>query len=95
VHANNSLSFANEGYTLFRAAVGLDDSAGGRGDCLARVRVDGETRFEQRVRSGADAVEVRLPIAGAKEITLEVDEGEGHDLADHLNWANARLIRER
>ncbi len=95
VHANNSLSFANEGFTLFRAAVGLDDHAGGKGDCVARVRVDGETRFEQRLRGSEAAVEVRIPIEGARELTLEVDEGEGHDLADHVNWANARLIRER
>jgi hypothetical protein len=32
-------------------------------------------------------------IRGVARLTLEVDYGEGLDLSDHADWANARLLR--
>ena len=36
---------------------------------------------------------VRVDVTGAKELTLAVEFGQGGDVEDHVNWADARLIR--
>ena len=40
-----------------------------------------------------DALPVRLEVAGASQLTLVADFGEQFDIGDHLDWADARLIR--
>ena len=36
---------------------------------------------------------VRVPVAGVKELTLEVEFGQNGDVQDVVNWADARLVR--
>jgi hypothetical protein len=46
---------------------------------------------ELTARSGPVAVSV--PVAGVKELTLEVDFGRNGNVQDVVNWADARLVR--
>jgi hypothetical protein len=81
------------GFDHFAATIGIDAQTGGRGNCVFVVLADGNERYRQEV-TGRDAPRnVRLPIAGAKRITLSVEPGEDLDLADHADWCDARLIR--
>jgi hypothetical protein len=38
-------------------------------------------------------IEVNVPIQGIKRLTLIVEDGGNGNIADHGNWAEARLLR--
>ncbi len=97
VHAHSALNFSTEGkWDLFVAKIGLDSNANGKGDCVFQVLADGKSIFQQR-RKGHEmfAEEIKLPITGCRELTLLVEPGVGLDLADHANWCDARLIKNK
>jgi hypothetical protein len=96
VHARNLLRYELGGrFDEFSATIGLDASSAGRGDCIFVVQADGREIHRQRVR-GLDAPrDIKLDVRGAQQLTLLVDPGEDLDLADHADWANARLLRVR
>ncbi|HND52528.1 MAG TPA: NPCBM/NEW2 domain-containing protein, partial [Pirellulaceae bacterium] len=81
--------------TSFEALVGIDDETEGRGDCVATVSVDGRPVYSQRLRGGEAARKVRVELAGAKRMRLAVEPGAGLDLGDHVDWCDARILRER
>ena len=86
--------FANEkGYTRFQATVGIDAETRGRGDCVAEVVSDGITIWSQRISALEDPVEVNVDVSGMDSIALVVKPGEGFDLGDHVDWANARFLK--
>jgi len=81
-------------FDVFAVTIGIDASADGRGDCLFTVEADGKPLFAKRM-TGADAPhEVRLPISGARRLTLDVAWGEDLDLADRANWCDARVLKD-
>ena len=91
-------------FEAFESYIGIDDetggarSAAGRGEgCVVfRVLVDGKEQYSSGpVRGGEAARYVRVPLAGAAEITLCVDEDGDLDLADLADWAEAHLIRPK
>jgi hypothetical protein len=97
VHARSAITFALAGkWDTFKAKIGLDDEAGGKGDCLFQVLADGKSIYEQR-KTGHDVgtTEVKLSITGCQELTLLVEPGAGLDMADHANWCDARLIKNK
>jgi hypothetical protein len=96
VHARSTLTFAADGqWDWLIATIGLDAAANGRGDCQFQVLADGERLFERRM-TGSDSGElIRVPLAGRSRVTLQVAPGEGLDLADHADWAEVRLIKNR
>jgi hypothetical protein len=97
VHARSALTFAPAGkWDLFVAKIGLDARARGKGDCLFQVLADGKSIFQQRI-TGQDltTTDIKLPITGCQELTLVVEPGTGLDLADHANWCDARLIKNK
>jgi hypothetical protein len=95
VHSRSELTYALEGaYRRFLAHVGIDEEVGGKGNVDVQVLVDGTVRFDRKGLRGSDEpVPVALDVAGAKTLTLRVDFGEGLDICDHVDWANARVIR--
>jgi hypothetical protein len=95
VHSRCELSYALDGAVRrFVADVGLDEEVGERGNVDVRVLVDGQVKFERKALTGRDApLRVELDLTGAKRLTLLADFGPELDIADHLDWANARLIR--
>ncbi len=45
------------------------------------------------LRADAPPVALDLPVAGARQLRLVVDFGQGQDTGDRVIWANARLYR--
>ena len=93
VHSRSELVYANEGFDLLAATIGIDDRAGGRGDCEFVVLADGKELLRERL-TGSDAPrDVQVDVSGATQITLLVEIGGDLDLADHADWCDARLIK--
>jgi hypothetical protein len=81
------------GYDWFEAQVGVDDETNGAGSITASVYLDGRSVFESPVLTGtSDAMTVRIPLAGAKQIMLRADTTDDGERFDHVDWADARLI---
>jgi hypothetical protein len=97
VHSRSVLTFATAGnWDVFLATIGLDEVSNGKGDCIFQVLADGKSIFERRInRQDSSAVEIKLPITGCRELTLLVEPGVNLDLADHANWCDARLIKNK
>jgi hypothetical protein len=92
VHSISKLTFAcDPAFPVFAAAVGIDDETRGAGDCDVLVLGDGKELYKQRIRGGEAVRDVRLDLAGVRELTLVVEAGEELDIADHLNWCEARF----
>lgn len=96
VHARSSLTFKNEGqFDELAAVIGLDGQSGDRGDCIFVILGDGERLFTRRMTGHDRPHELSLDINGTKEITLVVEPGEGLDLGDVADWADARLVKSK
>jgi hypothetical protein len=98
MHSDSRLTFNLGGaYQWFEALVGLDEKTGKGGDVVIEVLVDGKP---QDVGigghlTGRDAPRaIRVNVAGAGELTLVVKFGRGGDVQDHVDWADARLIKK-
>ncbi len=93
-HAQCRLSYATAGkYDWFFAQVGIDAETEGRGDCIFVVLGDGEELCRHRVKGGEAPVDLRLRISGKQSVSLVVEPGEELDLADHVDWCDARFVR--
>lgn len=95
VHSPCRVVYALEGqFAVFAAEIGIDDSAEGKGNAVFKVRADGELVFDSGpVCGGEPARPVHVNVEGRDRLTLVVEMGEALDLADHADWANARLLR--
>ncbi len=59
-----------------------------------RVLVDDrELLANPDLRSDAEPVTLKLDVSGAKQLTLEIDFGQGQDVGDRVLWAGARVFR--
>lgn len=103
VHSHSDLTYALEGrYKRFLATVAFEDQAAPSEESPDPLRflvfVDGKQVFDSGILHWeSKAVEVDVPVAGAKEIRLVCTFGN-NDLVDGLLlgrgvWAGARLIR--
>ncbi len=83
-------------FESFIAEVGLDAAVRGRGDCQVSVWGDAPQPLVSFRLHGSDpARTVRVSVAGLRQLALAVEPGEHLDLADHVDWADARLIQAR
>ena len=90
-HPHAVRTYALDGnYRRFDATIGLDPITGPRGSAVVRILVDGEARESKAITQ--NAAHVRVDIAKAKRLTLEVDFGPGGDIRADVNWANPRLV---
>jgi len=94
-HSRCELTYDLAGaYTRFLADAGIDEEVGDKGSVDIRVLVDGKPKFERKGLTGRDdPLPIALDVAGAARLTLVVDFGADFDICDHLDWANARLVR--
>ncbi len=96
MHSQSSASYDLAGkYQTFRARIGLDDAAGGRGSAVFAVEVDGKEVFRSEPQT-AQAAGIELPpipLAGAKRLTLKVEFGPFGDVLDYADWCDAVLIK--
>jgi hypothetical protein len=95
VHARTQLVYALDGqFERFCATIGIDDSVRPRGNVVFRASGDDNVLFDSGPVGGSDEPqEIRLDVQGVSELMLLVDYGEQMDLADHADWAAARVIR--
>jgi hypothetical protein len=101
LHSESRLTYDLGGaYQRFEALVGIDDRTGrenGReGSARIGVLVDGKAQDvggdkDLTPRGGPRAVKVN--VAGARELTLVVEFGRRQDVLDHVDWADARLVK--
>ena len=77
----------------FRASVGVDDAANGRGTVAFRVYGDGKSLFDSGVmKGGQEARAVDVPLAGVRRLMLLAGSaGDGVDF-DHADWAQAEFV---
>ena len=84
------------GFRHFEALVGLDEQDGAGGSVRVRVLGDGkplDLGTARAVTAKGGPLAVRVPVAGVKELTLEVEFGDNGDVQDVVNWVDARLVR--
>jgi len=96
-HANSEIRFAlDDHYASFETVIGLDDSQlGGIGSIVFEVWVDDRKVYNSKVlRAGGIPQEVKVSVAGARELRLVVtDAGDGNHF-DHADWADAKLLKK-
>lgn len=90
-HAASRMVIDVKGATRFTAKVGVDEGVGtGKGTVAFTVTVDGQERFRSGVMQVGDAAKaVDVPLAGAGQIILSVDDGGDGTTKDHADWAEA------
>jgi hypothetical protein len=97
MHSESRLTYdLSVGYRWFEALVGLDDQTGKEGSVLIQVLVDGkpqEVAENEELTASSSPRSMRVPVAGGKELTLVVKFGRHGDVQDHVNWADARLVK--
>lgn len=94
MHALCRLTYELDGkQEEFRALLGIDGAMQGKGDCIYRVIADGVEIFSRRIKGADEPFDLSLDVRGVKELVLAAEPGEGLDLADHADWAEARLLR--
>ncbi len=96
VHSRSSVSYRLDGkYRWFRATVGIDDDAAGKGSVTFEVLADSRSIYKSDVLTGTSpAVTLdRLDVSGAKLLTLRVDYATQGDIQDHADWCDAVLIK--
>jgi len=97
MHSKSTITFDLAGrYRRLEALVGIDDGADSRASARIEIRADGKVR--ELARDGLLTKErgprqVRVDLAGAKELTLVVDWGRRGFVQGRVNWADARLIK--
>ncbi|MCA9114269.1 MAG: NPCBM/NEW2 domain-containing protein [Planctomycetaceae bacterium] len=83
-------------YTAFEATVAIDDTAPAQASARVRVLIDGrEAWASPELTAQAGPLHLpRIPLNGAKELTLTVDYGRSGDMGDRINWIDPVLIRQ-
>jgi hypothetical protein len=96
VHSRSALTFAVDGkYDVLAAAIGIDAGAAGKGDCIFNVLGDGQSIFSRRMKGTDPPHDLQIDISRFAQVTLLVEPGADLDLADHADWCDARLIRNK
>jgi hypothetical protein len=79
----------------FRAQIGIDDAAEGKGSARFRILLDGRATWESDEITGQSPLATCPPVSlkGAKELTLQVDFGDAGDVGDYADWLDAVIVR--
>jgi hypothetical protein len=97
MHAESKVNYDLDGkYQWFEALVGLDPEHGKKGRVRIRIVVDGKPKdfgWNKELTASDGALPVRLDVRGGRELTLEVLFGGFGDVQAHVNWVDARLIK--
>ena len=94
-HSKSDLTYTLDGgYASFAATLGIDDAVGSAGSVIYRVYGDEKLLYESPVVRGGDIpLDVKVDVKRVLLLRLEVDYADGGDVADHADWADARLLR--
>jgi hypothetical protein len=94
-HAPSRIEFEIPGgFERFEATAGVDSSQSPEGSVILRVELDGVPVFHSgRLTSVSRPVDVRVPLGGAKRLTLIAEPTEDGTRCDHVDWAAARFVK--
>ncbi len=94
IHSRTQLKYRIGGdYRRFQAMMGIDQAVAPRGDVHVVISGDGKPLLEADVR-GADAPQpIDLDVSGVRDLEIFVDFGGDLDIADHLDLADAKVIK--
>ena len=93
-HAASRLEFEKPlGFNRFASMVGIAAEMEGRGDCEVSVWGDGIELWNGVISGREDPLLVDVDIAEMKRVALVVRNGLHFDLADHVNWGDARFLK--
>lgn len=94
MHSQSRLTFAKPPEARrFATTIGIDEAVTSHGSVVFRVLADGEEVFDSgQVEHNDEPKSVDVEIGKAQQITLVVEFGDGLDIGDQANWADARFI---
>jgi hypothetical protein len=94
IHSKTLLGYRLGGeYGKFKAVMGIDDGVAPEGDVHVVITGDGKVLLERDVRGTDEPFELDLDVTGVVMLEILVDYGADLDIADHLNLADARIIK--
>ncbi len=98
-HAPSRLTWTLDGtFSALHGSVAVDDQVvrlPGKGSVRFRVWVDGKTAWESPILHGGDApLDIAgVSLAGAHQLTLELDPADNLHVADRADWLRVFLVR--
>ena len=94
LHSRTELVYRLPGkFRRFKALVGIDDRVQPYGNVRLVVRGDDRVLWEGSVTGGEAAMPLDLDVTGVRRLAILVDYGENLDTADHLDLAEARIVK--
>jgi hypothetical protein len=94
MHSRTEMTYVLPGkFSKLEAVAGIDDEFRPRGNVRLVLRGDNKVLLETTL-TGADAPKpVAVDLTGVRRLTVLVDFGDELDVSDHLDLANARIIK--
>jgi NPCBM/NEW2 domain len=95
IHSRTLLKYRlNAEYRRFQAVMGIDDAAASLGNVHVVISGDGKKLVEADVARSDAPRNLDLDVGGVRELSILVDFGADNlDIGDHLDLADARLIK--
>ncbi len=94
LHATTEIVYDIGGqYKEFKALVGVDPAVGGESQVRLTVVGDGRELFAADIRRGDDVRKLTCDVKNVRELRVTVRPAGFLDLGNHVNLADARLIK--
>ena len=94
IHSRTLLKYRLNGdYRRFQAVMGIDQAVAPLGNVHVVISGDDKTLLESDVRGSDPPQNLDLDVAGVRELEILVDFGGDLDIADHLDLADAKVIK--
>jgi hypothetical protein len=94
IHSRTLLKYRlNADYRRFQAVMGIDQAVAPLGNVHVVISGDDKVLHQSDVRGTDPPLNLDLDIAGVRELAILVDFGGDLDIADHLDLADAKVIK--
>ena len=94
IHSRTLLKYRLAGdYRRFQAVMGIDQAVAPLGNVHVVISGDGKTLHESDVRGSDPPQNLDLDVVGVRDLEILVDFGGDLDIADHLDLADAKVIK--
>ena len=94
IHSRTFLRYRlGRDFRRFKAVMGIDDNAQGNGDVHVVISGDGKILLETDVRKGDKPRTLDIDVSNVRDLEILVDYGRFGDSGDHLDLAEARVIK--
>jgi hypothetical protein len=76
-----------------KAVAGIDDSVREAGSARLVISGDGKTLYDGKIVGRDEPIDLDLDLSGVKRLNILVDFGEGLDVGNYLDLADARIVK--